>query len=281
MPAASPVASDEDPIEPDRLRQITGIACFERLAEAASTMDLARLIANDRSRPLPALIVADRQTHGRGRRGAGWWQSPGSLAASVVYSAADLGGGVSLPCWSLACGVAVAEGIRSLEPAIDARVRWPNDVEVAGRKIAGILVETAGAARLIFGIGVNTSGSSADAPLGVRHRVVTFPDLVGRPLPRAALIETVLSRLGPLCREIAARPRTLVERFAPLCALTGQPTRLHIGHATIDGMCQGIAEDGSLLLETPDGPRRFASGTLSPPGTEWRGEPDPPAYKSP
>jgi hypothetical protein len=90
----------------------------------------------------PAAVIADRQTGGRGRRGAAWWQPTGSLAASLVLDGSAVAGGVT-PIWSLACGVALAETVRDLEPAAAARVRWPNDVEVAGRKLAGILVETA------------------------------------------------------------------------------------------------------------------------------------------
>lgn len=234
-------------------------------------MDRARAIAEDPDAGLPVIVVADRQTRGRGRRGAGWWHAPGSLAASIIYDAASLGGPEPLPCWSLACGIAVAEAIRQIESVIDPRVRWPNDVEVAGRKLAGILVEIAGGNRVIFGIGVNTSGFADDAPEGVRHRVATVPDLVGRTMPRGRLLERIVAVLVPLCREVAARPQALVERFTPLCGLTGRDVRLHVGEQVIDGVCEGIAPDGSILLRTTGGLRSFASGSITPPGTEWRG----------
>jgi len=259
-----------DAIDATSLAARLRFAAVEHLAEVESTMDRARELAESAG-PLPAVVIAGTQTRGRGRRGASWWQAEGSLAASVVYDSADLGGTEPLSRWSLACGVAVAEAVRAIEPAIDARVRWPNDVEVGSRKLAGILVETTRGGRVIFGIGVNTTGSAADAPTAVRHRVATVPDLVGRPIRRETLLAEIIERLAPLCREIAARPESLVARYAPLCGLTGKPIRLHIGTETVEGICRGIAADGSILIERHSAVESFTSGTLTPPGTEWRG----------
>lgn len=259
-----------DAIDPTALAARSSLAAVEHLAEVESTMDRARQLAESAS-PMPAIVIADLQTRGRGRRGASWWQAEGSLAASVVYESADLGGSEPISRWSLACGIAVAEAVRAIEPTIDARVRWPNDVEVGPRKLAGILVETARGGRVIFGIGVNTTGSAADAPEAVRHRVATIPDLVGRPIRRDAILAEILGRLAALCREIVARPESLVARYSPLCGLTGKPIRLHVGSDTIEGICRGIAPDGSILVERHSAVESFASGTLTPPGTEWRG----------
>ena len=270
-----PHPSRPDAIDATSLEARLRFATVEHLAEAESTMDRARELA-DSTGPLPAIVVADTQTRGRGRRGASWWQAEGSLAASLVYDSSDLGGSEPLSRWSLACGIAVAEAVRAIEATIDARVRWPNDVEVGTRKLAGILVETARGGRVIFGIGVNTTGSAADAPEAVRHRVATIPDLVGRPIRRDAILVEIVERLAPLCREIAARPESLVARYSPLCGLSGKPIRLHVGGDRvggdiIDGICRGIAADGSILIERHSAVESFTSGTLTPPGTEWRG----------
>lgn len=264
-----------DAIDAKSLAARLQLGAFEHLAEAESTMDRARELA-EAAGPLPAIVIADIQTRGRGRRGASWWQAKGSLAASIVCDAADLGGTEPLSRWSLACGIAVAEAVRAIEPTIDACVRWPNDVEVGSRKLAGILVETARGGRVIFGIGVNTTGSAADAPEAVRHRVATIPDLVGRPIRRDAILPEIVARLAPLCREITARPESLVARYSPLCGLTGRPIRLHVGSDSvggniIDGICRGISADGSILIERHSAVESFTSGTLTPPGTEWRG----------
>jgi BirA family biotin operon repressor/biotin-[acetyl-CoA-carboxylase] ligase len=129
-------------------------------------------------------VIADCQTLGRGRRGARWWQPPGSLAVSLVVGPAAGPRHGPRPTWSLVCGIALAESIRELEPTVAATVRWPNDIEVAGRKLAGILVETSTTGRAVFGVGVNTTGRISDAPEGLRGRLITIPDLTGQPLSR-------------------------------------------------------------------------------------------------
>lgn len=270
MPDRVP-AAELDPLDPAALIGPGRLGGCERLADAASTMDRAREVALDPARPLPFAVIADRQHGGRGRRGARWWQPPGSLAMSLVVSSPKHPAGPP-PAWSLAGGIAVAETIRALEPAVAACVRWPNDVEVEGRKLAGILVETAGVGRVIFGIGVNTTGSAADAPEPIAGRVATLPDLVGRPLGRQRLLADLLPRLLALLADLDREPATLAARFAPLCCLTGKPIRVHVGGRIEAGTCGGIAPDGRLVLDTPAGRRLVVSGSLTPPDEVWRGE---------
>lgn len=264
-----------DPIDAEWLRAAGGLGAVEVLPEATSTMDRGREIAADPGADLPAAVVADRQTAGRGRRGAAWWQPPGSLAVSLVVDGSVSCGGPR-PLWSLACGVAVAETIRALEPAIEPRVRWPNDVEVHGRKLAGILVETAAGGRVIVGVGINTSGSAADAPPALRPRVATLPDLTGRMLPRQRFLAAFVPRLLDL---LAATdmPAAVIDRYRPLCGLTGRHVRVYAGDAVQEGTCRGIADDGGLVVETATGSVVIRSGSLAAPGTEWRGGPDQPA----
>jgi BirA family biotin operon repressor/biotin-[acetyl-CoA-carboxylase] ligase len=264
-------APDADPIDAEGLRVAGRLGSVEVLTEAASTMDRGREIAADPAATLPAAVVADRQTAGRGRRGAAWWQPPGSLAVSLVVAGTVSRDGPR-PLWSLACGVAVAETIRALEPAVEPRVRWPNDVHVDGRKLAGILVETAAGGRVIVGVGINTSGSAADAPPALRPRVATLPDLTGRMLPRQRFLAAFVPRLLDL---LAAtdEPAAVLDRYRPLCGLTGRPVRVYVGDVVQEGICRGIAADGGLVVETTTGPVVIRSGSLAAPGTEWRGDP--------
>ena len=259
----------DDPLDPDALLAV-GVQAIDHRVTTGSTMDVARAIATAADQPLPALVIADRQTSGRGRRGAGWWQAPGSLAMSLVVDARSLGAESPQPIWSLACGVALAEAVRELEPAVTAAVRWPNDVEVAGRKLAGILVETAGSGRVIFGIGLNSNGTVRDAPAALRHRVVTIPDMSGRPLGRQRLLVAFLPKLFALVRAQAADPDTLVRRYRPLCCLTGREVVVHVGHERHTGLCRGIAPGGALVVETAAGIETITSGSLTPPDEVWR-----------
>ncbi len=235
-------------------------------------MDVARRLAGDPAVPLPMAVVADRQVQGRGRRGAGWWQAPGSLAVSLVVDARSLAGSELPPAtWSLACGVALAEAIRELAPGVAAGVRWPNDVEVEGRKLAGILVETAAGGRVIFGVGVNTTGTAADAPEPIRQRVATIPDITGRLLSRQALVAELVPRLVALLTDMAVTPSTLASRYRPLCCLTDSTVTIHVANARHTGLCRGIVDDGQLILETAEGTLLFASGSLTPPADVWPG----------
>ena len=261
------VASGPEPLDVAALAA-AGYGSVVYLAKAESTMHEARRVAADREHPLPAVVVADRQTSGRGRRGAGWWQAEGSLAASLVID------GPPRPTWSLACGVALAEAIRGLEPGVDAMLKWPNDLEVAGRKLAGIIVEADASGRGIFGIGVNTAGAAAGAPEALRDRLVTLPDLTGRSIDRTRLLAALLPPLLDLVRQIDADPPELERRYRPLCSLDGRDVTIHVGVESHRGVCRGIASDGSLVIDTPAGRKTFATGSLTPPGTEWREESD-------
>lgn len=256
-----------DPIDPDALRA-AGLATVEICAETGSTMERARELAADPACPLPAVVIAERQTAGRGRRGAHWWQPPGSLATSLVLAAVD----GPPPTWSLACGVALAETLRALEPGVATQVRWPNDVEVAGRKLAGILVEAVAGGRVICGIGVNTTGTAATAPELLARRIATLPDCTGWPLPRGRLLAAFVPRLQALLAAVAADPAALAARYRPLCGLAGRRIAIHVGAERHEGVCHGIAPSGGLVLETAAGVREFVSGSLTDPADVWRGD---------
>lgn len=246
------------------LRDQAGFAMVEIHPELGSTMDRARVLAADATVAMPALVLADRQTGGHGRRGASWWQAPGSLAVSIVIDDRVMGAPVQ-PTWSLACGVALAEAIAAVEPAVEPRVKWPNDLEVDGRKVAGILLETTSSGRTILGIGVNTTGSAAGAPPPLRERLTTLPDLTGRSLSRTDLLVAFLPRFLTLVREMHAAPEALLERYSVRCGLTGRPVTVYRGEERVTGTCAGIAKDGSLVVDTAAGRRWMTSGSLTPP----------------
>jgi BirA family biotin operon repressor/biotin-[acetyl-CoA-carboxylase] ligase len=262
-----------DVFDPVTLIRAGLLAHVEHLAETNSTMDVARRMAARPDAGTPLLVIADRQRSGRGRRGAGWWQAPGSLAVSLVVDAHGLGArGLPPATWSLACGVAIAESIREVVPSIEAVVRWPNDVEVPGhKKLAGILVETAPEGRVIFGVGVNTTGTVADAPEAIRHRVATMPDVAGQSLSRQTLLAAFIPRLFSLLSRMAHDPAELPARYRPLCCLTETTVTIHVGDTRYTGICQGIADDGQLILDTSEGVMHFGSGSLTPPEDVWPG----------
>jgi len=274
MPSSElPPPPQPDPIDPAAVLGHGGVATFEHHAIVGSTMERARELALDASCLLPAAVVADTQSLGRGQRGARWWQAPGSLAVSVVVDVRPEAKATPAPpaVWSLACGVALAESVAAVVPAIEPMVRWPNDIEANGRKLAGILVEATPGGRAIFGIGVNTTGSCRDAPPPLDRTIATLPDLTGSPLPRERLLVEFLPRLFRLLEETLLDPEAFVARYRARCSLDGHPVTVFSGTDRLTGICRGIAADGRLVLDTPAGRVHVTSGSLTHPADVWRG----------
>lgn len=158
-----------------------------------STNDRARALVREGS-PLPALVVADRQSAGRGRRGRRWVSDmPLGLWCTVArsWTGGDLG-----PL-TLRAGLAAARGVESVVRGLRIEVKWPNDLLVSGRKLGGILCERAGGAVLV-GIGINVNQQMRDLPLGLAPAPTSALMESGRVTPRGRLLEAVIASLEPV-----------------------------------------------------------------------------------
>lgn len=278
-------------INVERLQAATGLATVECHDRLSSTMDRGRELAASTS-GLPALIMATRQHAGRGRRGAAWWQPPGSLAMTLVLDARKTieHAGGPLPLWAPACGLAVAEAIETVCPTVRPQVRWPNDVEVGGRKLAGVLVEATTSHHVLIGVGINTTGSAAAAPVRLRERLTTLPDAGGRSILPEELLEAVVPRLVATITAagtVAGRVE-IVHRYQAFCSLTNHPVTLfdvlaeqlgrpagtpaHLRAARLSGRCGGVDESGRLLVDSAAGRLAIIAGSLTDPAAIWTGE---------
>jgi BirA family biotin operon repressor/biotin-[acetyl-CoA-carboxylase] ligase len=160
-------------------------------------------------------------------------------------------------------GVAAARVVRGL--GVDARVRWPNDVVVAGRKLAGVLAELIEGPAILLGVGMNADAGLEDLPEtdglpptslrleGARH--ATPPEL-------AALL---VRELRPLCERFDEGGFAAVREDAEsLDALRGLELELVLaGGKTARGIARGFADDGALVLDTPEGPREHRAGLVA------------------
>jgi len=158
---------------------------YER--ECRSTQDLLR----DAGLPEGATAVAEHQTSGRGRSGRSWDDVPGSsLLVSILLRPPPPRPPAEL---SLVCALAVAEAV---EEATDlaAGVKWPNDVLLQGRKVAGILLEGAGDA-VIVGVGLNVNQAEDELPAGTSTPPGSLRTATGRAHRRAPLLAALLTRL--------------------------------------------------------------------------------------
>jgi len=206
----------------------------------------------------PALLVAETQTAGRGRLGRGWQNGNGEIGGALACS---LGLRLAPRDWSglsLAVGLALAE---ALHP--DIRLKWPNDLWWQGRKLAGILVETAGTAMaageryVVIGFGINI------APLDGAG-FATPPAWLQEFMPDITAAQALMRVAAPLAQALKAFERTgfapLAARFNARDALAGQQVRLSDG---AHGQAQGVAPSGALRLRTATGVREVSSAEVS------------------
>lgn len=193
------------------------------------------------------IVIAERQTAGRGRRGAAWFSPPGeSLAFSVLVRPTE-----PKPLWprlALAAGVAVAEAAEAL--GLQASIKWPNDVLIGHRKVAGILVE-AGRDFAVLGIGLNVNTEAF--PPEVAESASSLRLETGGVLSRAEVLIAVLRRLEIRRHQIGSEFGDLLESVRLRCALTGNGVTLSTPAGLLRGVVEGLGPSGELLLRTSDG----------------------------
>ena len=219
---------------------------LEVLDEAGSTNDELRSRGNEAA---GLVVLAERQTAGRGRRGAAWLSAPGeSLTFSVLLRPTE-GKGL-WPRLSLATGLAVAGSLGRFR--VEAQIKWPNDVFVGGKKICGILVEAADD-HVIVGIGLNVG--TREFPEGLEATSMCLE--LGLVPEREAVLAEVLRSLNGWFGEIGAGFPRLIERVRQRCLLTGETVSLMSGERSVKGKVTGIGDSGELLVGTERGEERF------------------------
>lgn len=226
-----------------------------------STSDLCRSLAVA-GEPEGFAALARQQTQGRGSRGRSWESPPGNLFLSVLLRPEERARNAAQ--WSLLAGVALGEALASYLPdAAALRLKWPNDVLLGGRKLAGILVDSSAdpdgmVEWLVVGVGVNL----VMAPQVPGRIVACLADLVAPPAPED-VAKMFLTRLGHW-RQIRE-----AEGFAPVRAAwlaqapdLGSHVTLRLGEMQLGGGFAGLGEDGSLLLAVEGGVRTFTAGEV-------------------
>ena len=226
-----------------------------------STNDVAASLA-DQGEPEGTVVVADAQTAGRGRQGRVWISLPAAgLYASVILRPSP----EALDLVTLTAGVALADGLRAAT-GIDASVKWPNDIYVHGRKVAGILAEgggsAAGASHVILGFGINLL--PAAFPPEVASRATSLETELGRAVDRGLVLAECLAALAGRYEQLRRGERTAI-----LDAWRAR-ARSTLGRAvewdSPGGVCRGVAEDidsrGALLVRTGTGRERLLAGEV-------------------
>jgi len=233
-------------------------------AEIGSTNDRAREALGEPGGEGLA-IVADLQTAGRGRRGRTWISPPGvNLLCSVAVRpriAPELTG-----LLGIAAALAVRDACDAFVPAAGLAIRWPNDVIAAdGRKVAGVLVETAleggQLAEAVIGMGINVNADASALPAEVAATATSLRALGGVTVDRVSLLGRVLSAVDAELRALEDGEAPL-RRLRASSWLDGREVTVDTGSGTITGCVAGIGDDGSLLLDAAMGRLAISVGEV-------------------
>jgi BirA family biotin operon repressor/biotin-[acetyl-CoA-carboxylase] ligase len=231
----------------------------------------ADLVAGARDgAPEGAVLVAEEQTAGRGRMGRSWLSPPrAALTFSMLLRPADVP--AARRGWlPLLAGVAVATAIRQVS-ALDATLKWPNDVLLRSGKLAGILAEQSGDA-VVVGIGVNVSTAGHELPAPAAPSLpATSLRLEGSPiLDRELLLGRMLDEIErwylawrgtDLAGDAAASG--LRAAYVRLCSTIGRDVRAELpGRAATSGLASGIDGDGRLVVRTAAGDVAIGAGDV-------------------
>lgn len=229
-----------------------------------STNSLAQEYAAANTARKPVLVLAEKQTRGRGRRGRSW-VSPyaGNIYASLVYplaSGLQQAKGVSLVMALAVLRTLQSRGLTALS------LKWPNDVLCGNKKISGILLELLGdpsdACQLIIGLGINVN--MREEQQAIEQPWTSLAAELGVMLDRSALVVDLAKHLIAHLKRLEGEGFSqLRDEWMGFSAWQGQDVQLSSGDTVIAGRLSGVDEDGSLLLEIDGHQQRFSGGELS------------------
>jgi BirA family biotin operon repressor/biotin-[acetyl-CoA-carboxylase] ligase len=216
------------------------------------------------------IVVADRQLRGKGRLGRTWFSPPGlNLYVSILLrppvNTRDA------PFITLMAAVATAratEEVSGLRP----RIKWPNDLLIQGKKIAGLLNEMRGKAGtvdcVILGIGINVNMTLKMMPEEIRSVATSLREELGYEVSRVEFLRVLLQEVEREYQALlAGETGRILRRWEDYSQMVGSLVELKSSDEVIRGKVEGIDPDGSLLLRAPDGSeRRIIAGDISPLG---------------
>ena len=211
-------------------------------------------------------MVADHQTKGRGRQGRSFASPPGVgiYLSLLLYPTLETS---RLPQLTLMAAVATAEALAEVS-RLNINLKWPNDVEIGGKKVSGILTEAviqSGAApAVIVGIGVNVNNEWEHFAPALRQRATSLALAAGQRFSRLQLIARLLQQLehGYLAwQQTGIAP--ILERWLHYAPIVGRSVRFSVAAANAMGIVTGLDADGALLVDTGGPtPQRIYSGEI-------------------
>jgi len=202
------------------------------------------------------VVIADRQSTGKGRLGRQWESPAGvNLYASILLRPPILP--FEAPKLTFLSAVAVCRAITSCT-GLQATVKWPNDILLDGAKVAGLLnemsSETDQVHYVVLGIGVNLNMRADQFPADLRYPATSLAIIAGQPVSRLDFTRTLLREIDALYQvylEQGSKP--IMSAWTELCDLTGKSVQVDCNDLRIEGTMIGLAEDGALLVRDKTG----------------------------
>jgi BirA family biotin operon repressor/biotin-[acetyl-CoA-carboxylase] ligase len=223
--------------------------------ETTSTNDVIEKLARDGVKE-GVVVFAESQTRGRGRLGRKWL----SPAKKGLWFSVLLRPGLR-PQETTRLTVASATALRraiAIHTGLNPEVKWPNDILLGGRKVAGILTELRAEldriGYVILGIGVDANLSASDFPGDLRGQATSLRLALGKPVSRPELAVTILRELERDYARLAAGDfGKVADEWEAHCATIGKEVTIRTGERQIRGRAESLGEDGALLLRTEHG----------------------------
>ncbi len=223
--------------------------------EIDSTNNYAKKMANDGC-PHGTVIVAERQTFGRGRVGKQWQSDNSSGLWFSIVVRPDLEP-ERIQIITLAASVAVVEGIRK-ELGINCGIKWPNDIILDSSKLGGILTELSAEPGhvnyVVVGIGINVNQSLSDFDTDLQNKATSIYINTGKQYSRVRLLGSILSSFEEIYRMfLEGRAEEIIERWSRYSVTIGKEVKIVSKDTEYIGTAQSIASDGKLVVKCKDG----------------------------
>jgi BirA family transcriptional regulator, biotin operon repressor / biotin---[acetyl-CoA-carboxylase] ligase len=232
--------------------------------ESVPSTNQAAFEAAQAGAPTGTVFIAEAQTAGKGRRGRQWISPAGKNLAMSCLLRPDIPPARASEVTLLAA-VAVAEALAATE--VEASIKWPNDLLVGTKKIAGILTELSADTEqvhfVVLGIGVNLNADPSDFAEALREQVTSAKMSRGQPVPRALFASALLLRLETWLEQWEN------DGFEPIraawkshCGMFGKSVRVKSEHNEFVGVAEDIDASGALLVTTTEGTQRVLSADV-------------------
>ncbi len=243
---------------PSKLNELVSkLTLWEKIVyayEVSSTMDVARELAE---KGIRAIVIAEKQTAGRGRLSRAWKSDLGGLWITLIlFNKRPLKSALGFPFLS---ALAVAKALKETYN-LSSSLKWPNDVLLQDKKVAGILLELKGETDLmnyaLIGIGVNLNNKVSQEPF--EQRAISLSEYLGKQVDRFAFLRSLLQNFEALYQKLSIQE--ILEEWKSLSSTLGRPVKVRTLSESLEGIALDIDDDGALILQTEEGIRKVYSG---------------------